>query len=188
VGDRDRAVRSRARLARALESVSPVCRELPPCPPVRAKRRFTLASRAAAAVGAGSLARDLAFAAVGVGRHAMRSFPGYNGRPPPRECSPWCGVHEAHGRSLCGTWREGPRRTRGLAAADHGVVGSGIVGRAHRARRAPGHGRHADVSVARLSLGLPPRRRPRAQQGALSASIDGPKAPLFRNGAAMLGA
>ncbi len=65
----------------APQSVSPIYRNLAPCPPVRAKRRFTLASRAAKSLGAASLARDLAFAAVGVGWHAMRPFPGYTGRP-----------------------------------------------------------------------------------------------------------
>ena len=65
----------------APQSVSALHRELPPCPPVRAKRRFRLASRAFAALGKDAIARDLAFAAVGVGWHAMRPFPGYTGAP-----------------------------------------------------------------------------------------------------------
>lgn len=62
-------------------TVSEVRRELPPCPPIRPALALSLASRAAGALGARGLSRDLAFAAVGAGWYALRPFPGYTGRP-----------------------------------------------------------------------------------------------------------
>jgi creatinine amidohydrolase len=65
----------------APESVSPDYRSLPPCPEVRPQQSFMLAARAARAVGAEKLARELTFAAAGLGWNALRPFPGYTGRP-----------------------------------------------------------------------------------------------------------
>jgi creatinine amidohydrolase len=65
----------------APESVSPDYRSLPPCPDVRPQQSFMLAARAARAVGAETLARELTFAAIGLGWNALRPFPGYTGRP-----------------------------------------------------------------------------------------------------------
>jgi creatinine amidohydrolase len=65
----------------APESVSPDYRALPPCPDVQPHPSFALASKAARAVGAEKLARELTFAAEGLGWNALRPFPGYTGRP-----------------------------------------------------------------------------------------------------------
>jgi creatinine amidohydrolase len=65
----------------APESVSPDYRSLPPCPEVRPNGSFLLAAKAARAVGAQRLARELVFAAEGMGWNALRPFPGYTGRP-----------------------------------------------------------------------------------------------------------
>lgn len=63
------------------EAVSPIARSLPPCPPIPRDPGFHLASRLAGALGAETLSAELAFAAAGVGWHAIRPFPGYTGRP-----------------------------------------------------------------------------------------------------------
>jgi len=65
----------------APESVSPIHRQLPPCPPIRRDPALDLAARAARALGRDVLARELAFAANGKGWNAMRPFYGYTGRP-----------------------------------------------------------------------------------------------------------
>jgi creatinine amidohydrolase len=62
-------------------SVLPEYRHLPPCPEVRPSRFILALSRFVRAIGFEQLARDLAFAAVGVGWYAVRPFPGYTGRP-----------------------------------------------------------------------------------------------------------
>jgi creatinine amidohydrolase len=62
-------------------TVSPVHKELPPCPPVRPALPMRLAARLARLVGARALARELDFVAVGMGWHALRPFPAYTGRP-----------------------------------------------------------------------------------------------------------
>lgn len=65
----------------APESVAPDYRSLPPCAAVRPDGRFALAARVARAMRRERLARELAFAANGVGWNALRPFPGYTGRP-----------------------------------------------------------------------------------------------------------
>jgi len=65
----------------APESVAPDYRSLPPCAEVRPDGKFALAARMARAMGKERLARELTFAAAGVGWNALRPFPGYTGRP-----------------------------------------------------------------------------------------------------------
>lgn len=65
----------------APESVAPDYTSLPPCPDVRPDGKLALASRMARAMGADRLARELTFAAEGMGWNALRPFPGYTGRP-----------------------------------------------------------------------------------------------------------
>jgi creatinine amidohydrolase len=65
----------------APSSVAPDYRSLPPCPEVHPNRGFALAARIARSVGAEQLARELTFAAEGLGWNALRPFPGYTGRP-----------------------------------------------------------------------------------------------------------
>lgn len=65
----------------APDSVSPDHATLPPCPPIRPHPALAAVSRAARRLGAGPLARELAFAANGLGWYALRPFPGYTGRP-----------------------------------------------------------------------------------------------------------
>jgi len=65
----------------APESVDPIYKELPPCPEIVPNGRLLAASRAAARFGRAQLARELQFAAVGVGWHALRPFPAYTSRP-----------------------------------------------------------------------------------------------------------
>jgi creatinine amidohydrolase len=62
-------------------SVAPDYRAVPPCPEFRPNRSFTAAARLARLMGADQLARELDFAAAGLGWTAMRPFPGYTGRP-----------------------------------------------------------------------------------------------------------
>lgn len=65
----------------APSSVSPVHRQLPPCPPVKPNAGFLAASRLARRLGRAMLARELELAAVGIGWNGLRPFPGYTGRP-----------------------------------------------------------------------------------------------------------
>ena len=65
----------------APESVAPDYTSLPPCADVRPDGKLALASRMARALGADRLARELTFAAEGLGWNALRPFPGYTGRP-----------------------------------------------------------------------------------------------------------
>jgi creatinine amidohydrolase len=65
----------------APDSVSPDYRSLAPCADVQPDPKFALAARVARAAGAERLARELSFAAAGVGWNALRPFPGYTGRP-----------------------------------------------------------------------------------------------------------
>lgn len=65
----------------APESVAPGYKSLPPCAEVRPDGKLTLAAKMAGALGARRLARELTFAAAGVGWNALRPFPGYTGRP-----------------------------------------------------------------------------------------------------------
>jgi creatinine amidohydrolase len=65
----------------APSSVAPSHRELPPCPEIRPEPGLARAARAAAALGRNALARELTFAALGVGWNQLRPFPGYTSRP-----------------------------------------------------------------------------------------------------------
>lgn len=65
----------------APQSVSPMHVELPPCPPYAPDGAFTMASKLAARAGRTRLARELDFAAHGVGWGRSRPFLGYTGRP-----------------------------------------------------------------------------------------------------------
>ncbi len=65
----------------APDSVAPDYRSLPPCADVRPDAKFALAAKLASAAGADRLARELTFAAAGVGWNSLRPFPGYTGRP-----------------------------------------------------------------------------------------------------------
>jgi creatinine amidohydrolase len=65
----------------APESVSPMHRSLPPCPPIRPDPALVAAARVARASGRELLATELEFAAFGRGWAALRPFPGYTGRP-----------------------------------------------------------------------------------------------------------
>jgi creatinine amidohydrolase len=62
-------------------SVSSCHRDLPPCPAFEPDPKFAAASRTARWLGRELLARELEFAAWGVGWNALRPFPGYTGRP-----------------------------------------------------------------------------------------------------------
>jgi creatinine amidohydrolase len=65
----------------APESVLPIHRDLPPCAPFRQPRAAVLASRAARALGASTLAQELSLVGDGLAWYALRPFPGYTGRP-----------------------------------------------------------------------------------------------------------
>jgi creatinine amidohydrolase len=65
----------------APESVDPIHKKLPPCPPIVPDATLMAASRAAARLGRAELARELHFAAVGTGWYALRPFPAYTSRP-----------------------------------------------------------------------------------------------------------
>jgi len=54
---------------------------VPPCPKFGKDPRLAFAARAAKAIGAKALARELDFAALGFGWYLLRPFPGYTGRP-----------------------------------------------------------------------------------------------------------
>jgi creatinine amidohydrolase len=62
-------------------SVSSCHRDLPPCPAYEPDPKFIAAARTARWLGRELLARELEFAAWGVGWNALRPFPGYTGRP-----------------------------------------------------------------------------------------------------------
>jgi len=65
----------------APESVGPIYKTLPPCPPIAPDPPFVAAARAARAAGRTELAVELGFAARGRGWTNLRPFPGYTGRP-----------------------------------------------------------------------------------------------------------
>ena len=65
----------------APQSVSDIHLRLPPCPAVVPDGPLLQAARAAALLGRFSLARDLRFAAYGLGWQWVRPFPGYTGHP-----------------------------------------------------------------------------------------------------------
>jgi creatinine amidohydrolase len=65
----------------APRSVSPIHKELPPCPPVSPDPKLRAAARAARSLGRENLARELSFAAMGLAWQSLRPFPGYTGRP-----------------------------------------------------------------------------------------------------------
>jgi len=65
----------------APDSVLPIHRRLPPCPPLSPRSSARAASRAAKALGAGVLARELSLVADGLAWYALRPFPGYTGAP-----------------------------------------------------------------------------------------------------------
>lgn len=65
----------------APDSVDPIQASLPPCPEVVPDAKLLAASRAAERLGKGVLAKELRFAAFGVGWYALRPFPGYTSRP-----------------------------------------------------------------------------------------------------------
>jgi len=65
----------------APHSVSPVHKQLPPCPPVSPDPKLRAAAAAARSLGRDTLARELAFAAMGLAWQSLRPFPGYTGRP-----------------------------------------------------------------------------------------------------------
>jgi creatinine amidohydrolase len=65
----------------APESVDPMHVRLPPCPEIAPDAKMLAASRAADRLGRSLLAKELRFAAFGLGWHALRPFPGYTSRP-----------------------------------------------------------------------------------------------------------
>lgn len=62
-------------------SVDPRHVELPPCPAPRPLRPLVWLSGLAGALGAQGLARELGFAAYGLGWYGLRPFPGYTSQP-----------------------------------------------------------------------------------------------------------
>lgn len=65
----------------APESVAPDYRSLPPCADIRPNATMAAAAKVVGAIGRQQLARELTFAAAGIGWNALRPFPGYTGRP-----------------------------------------------------------------------------------------------------------
>lgn len=65
----------------APDSVDPIYLELPDCPTFSPDATFERASRAAAALGQTKHAKELHYAALGVGWSKLRPFLGYTGRP-----------------------------------------------------------------------------------------------------------
>ncbi len=65
----------------APDSVSNDYVRLPPCPPLVPNPALAAAARTLRSLGRRDLARELDFAAVGLGWFALRPFPGYTGRP-----------------------------------------------------------------------------------------------------------
>lgn len=65
----------------APDSVSPVHRELPPCPPLVPDARIEALSKAAAALGRAQLSAELSMVGRALAWKALDPFPGYTGRP-----------------------------------------------------------------------------------------------------------
>jgi creatinine amidohydrolase len=65
----------------APDSVAPSYREVPPCPWFAPQPRVLAAARVARRLGREVTARELEFAAHGIGWNGLRPFPGYTGRP-----------------------------------------------------------------------------------------------------------
>ncbi|MFO0555328.1 MAG: creatininase family protein [Polyangiaceae bacterium] len=65
----------------APDTVDPIYRSLPPCPPIAPNPALDAASRTAELLGRTELARELRYAALGSGWYALRPFPGYTGEP-----------------------------------------------------------------------------------------------------------
>jgi creatinine amidohydrolase len=65
----------------APDSVDPLYTRLRPCPDIVPDPKLHAASRAAERCGAVGLARELSFAAHGLGWYELRPFPGYTSRP-----------------------------------------------------------------------------------------------------------
>jgi creatinine amidohydrolase len=65
----------------APDSVDAIHARLPPCPPIVPDAKLVAASRVAEWCGRVDLARELRFAAAGVGWYAIRPFPAYTSRP-----------------------------------------------------------------------------------------------------------
>lgn len=65
----------------APETVHPGYRDLPPCPAITPRAPMQAAARVAAALGHRALARELEFAALGLGWHVLEPFLGYTGSP-----------------------------------------------------------------------------------------------------------
>jgi creatinine amidohydrolase len=65
----------------APESVSPIHRDLPPCPEIVPDAKLVRAAQAARAIGRDRLARELDYGARAMGWTALRPFPGYTCRP-----------------------------------------------------------------------------------------------------------
>ncbi len=63
------------------QAVSPQHVKLPPCPKVQPVKGLLRMGGFAEKLGAVQLARELRLAALGLGWHALRPFPGYTGRP-----------------------------------------------------------------------------------------------------------
>lgn len=68
-------------LALAPETVSPLYRELPPCPTIVGDPRFRRLARAARRVGQAGFARECELVAGALGWNALRPFPGYTSEP-----------------------------------------------------------------------------------------------------------
>ncbi len=68
-------------LALAPRSVSPLHRDLPPCPRPTPNAQVAAVARALRKTGQARLAKELDFIAEGLGWYAVRPFPGYTGRP-----------------------------------------------------------------------------------------------------------
>jgi creatinine amidohydrolase len=68
-------------LAWAPDTVSPIHRDLRPCPEITPDRALAAASAMAKRLGRDSLARELDFAARATGWTSLRPFPGYTGSP-----------------------------------------------------------------------------------------------------------
>jgi hypothetical protein len=90
----------------APESVSPDHVRLPPCPAIVPPAPILALARLAGSLGRHELARELRFAAAGLGWFALRPFPGYTGRP--NLARPEIGAHLA--RYTIDEWSEPVRR------------------------------------------------------------------------------
>lgn len=65
----------------APDAVGKDLRNVPPCPKFGKDARLAIAAKAARAIGANDLARELYFAALGYGWYLLRPFPGYTSSP-----------------------------------------------------------------------------------------------------------